>query len=426
PLGPTAGAGMGLVPATALGVGGMMGAGLYTLLGLAAQSAGTWLPLAFAVGAVAAVFSVYSYAKLGAVFPSRGGAAEFINEGFGRTTLAGGLNVFQYIAYLIAAALYAAGFSEYVSALIGDGFPEVAKRVVAVAVVAVFTLVNLIGAKVVGKSESVIIIVELFIIAAFVVTASWHAVPDRIASDPGSVVGVVTAAAILYVTYQGFGVVTNAAGSMDQPRRDLPRAMFGALAIVTAVYLVVSTLVVMVLPLTTIKADAGHVLADAGRVIMGSAGFVIIAIAALLATASAVNATLFAASNVSANVAKNQQISEFLGHTVWRDGTVALLVSGVTVAVLVVFFPLSVVGQMASLAFLVVYAAVSIGHLHIRNKTGAKAWPLIGAIAINSVLFVMLLVNSARTSAGSVIFMVVAFAGSFVFEAGYRRHRGLT
>lgn len=417
---------MGLVPATALGVGGMMGAGLYTLLGLAATSAGTLLPIAFALGALASVFSVYSYAKLGAAFPSRGGAAEFIIQGFGKTTLAGGLNVFQYIAYLIATALYAAGFSEYVSALVGPSFSDIAKRLVAVAVVLAFVLVNLVGAKLVGKSESLIIAVELVIILGFVVLGSLHissAGAQQLDGDSGGIVGVVTAAAILYVTYQGFGVVTNAAGSMAKPRRELPRAMFLALGIVVVVYLIVSSLVVLLLPIAQIEADAGHALADAGEAILGQAGFVIIASAALLATASAVNATLFASSSVSANVAANDEISRSLSRTVWRDGTVALFVSGGLVALLVVFFPLSIVGQMASLAFLLVYGAVSYGHLRIRDQTGAKAWPLVTAIVVNAILFVMLLVNAAKASPASAVFMAVALAGSFLFEAGFRRRR---
>lgn len=412
---------IGLMSATALGVGGMMGAGLYTLLGQAATTAGTALPAAFLLGAVAAVFSVYSYAKMGATYPSSGGAANFINVGFGRGTVAGGLNVFQYLAYLIATALYGAGFSEYVAALAGDGFPVWGKRLVAVGVVLLFVLINLIGAGLVTKAESGIIIAELAIIGAFVVLGALKAEPSRLTSEPGGIVGIVTAAAVLYVTYQGFGVITNAAGGMDKPSRELPRAMFLALGIVTLVYLAVSTLVVMLVPIKKLIADSGHALADAGEAVLGRPGFVIIAAAALLATASAVNATLFASSNVATDVARNAEISEALARTVWRNGTVALLVSGAVVALMVVAFPLSIVGQMASLGFLLLYGAVSVGHLRVRGATGARAWPLYAAIAINATLFVMLFVNAAKQSPASAVVMVVALGGSFVFEAVYRR-----
>lgn len=112
---------MGVIGAAAIGVGGMMGAGLYTLVGLAATSAGAWLPLSFLVGGVVAAFSVYSYSKLGMTYPSRGGAAQFLLECFGDGLVAGGVNVFQYLGWIIAMALYATGFAEYARVLFGIG-----------------------------------------------------------------------------------------------------------------------------------------------------------------------------------------------------------------------------------------------------------------------------------------------------------------
>jgi hypothetical protein len=103
--------------ATAIGVGGMMGAGLYTLLGLASTTAGVWLPVAFLVGGAVTIFSVYSYAKLGAKYPSRGGAAQFLIRCFGDGVIAGGLNVFQFLGWIIAMAL-CASFAGYIRALL--------------------------------------------------------------------------------------------------------------------------------------------------------------------------------------------------------------------------------------------------------------------------------------------------------------------
>src|SRR3981189_2759017 len=109
--------------ATAIGVGGMMGAGLYTLLGLASTTAGVWLPVAFLVGGAVTTFSVYSYAKLGAKYPSRGGAAQFLIRCFG-DVIAGGLNVFQFLGWIIAMALYCAGFGGYARALLPWHTPQ--------------------------------------------------------------------------------------------------------------------------------------------------------------------------------------------------------------------------------------------------------------------------------------------------------------
>jgi amino acid transporter len=414
------------VAATALGVGGMMGAGLYTLLGLAAHSTGVLLPLAFLVSGAAAALSVYSYSRLGATFPSSGGAAEFLVRSFGEGTVAGGLNVFQYIGYLIATSLYAAGFAEYVGALAGDTLPWWGKSAVGAGVVVVFAGINLVSPSLVGRAQTIIVAVESAILIGFVALGVFHADPSRLSSQgmPAGL-GVITGAALLYVTYQGFGVVANAAGRMKDPGRDLPRAMYAALAVVAAVYLVVSTLVVTLLPLPEIEAHAGHVLANAARSAAGHAGFVVVAVAAILATASAVNATIFAAASIGEDAARKGEISAVLARTAFGGKPLSLLISAAAVILLVVFFPLNAVGQMTSLAFLVIYGAVSFGHLRLRHQTGAKAWPLWAAVIINAALFFSLLADAVRTGpAMTWITLLAALVGSFVFEFWWRRSRG--
>ena len=413
-----------LVSAVALGIGGMVGAGLYSMLGLASEHAGTWIPVAFLVGAVAAAFSVYSYAKLGAVFPSAGGPANFTLQGYGHTLTAGGINVFQYIAYLIAAALYAISFTEYAGALVGDALPAWTARAIGVGVVIVLALVNLLGTSVVGRAESAAISLVVITLLAFVIGGSLTAEPSRILGSDGSVLGVTVAAGLLYVNFQGFGVVTTASGAMAKPQRELPQALFIALGVVTVIYLAVSTLVVMLVPLETIQADSGHVLADAGRVIAGTTGFVVVSISALLATAAAVNATIFAASNIAAHISEEHEVSAFLARVVLRKVPVALMFSAGVVSVLVVAFPLSVVGQMASLAFLLVYTAITVGHIRIRAKTGARLWILVGGVVINLALFTLLMADSLMSSPASALAMVAAILIAFGLEYAYRRHGG--
>lgn len=416
------------ISAAAMGVGGMMGAGLYTLLGLAAGSSGSLLPFAFLLAGFAAAFSVYSYSKLGSKYPSRGGAAQFLLEEFGQGVTSGGLNVFQYIAYLIATALYAAGFAEYAGVVLGDDLPGWAGKAIGAGVVIVFTAVNMVGTKLVGRAETLIIGIESAILVGFVALGAGKADFGQVlgGQHPNGAIGVLTAAALLYVTYQGFGVVTNTSGEMLHPNKQLPRAMFGALAIVAVVYLVVSTLVVSLLQVPVLERDAGHVLADAGDAVLGHTGFLIIAGAAILATASAVNATIFAASNIGYDVAENKQISTALTRTVWRSTPLSLFVSGLITVGFVVFFPLSAVGQMTSLAFLVVYGAVSYGHLRLRAHTGAAAWPLWAAVLLNAALFVALLIDAVRSgSPATWITLLAALVGSFVFEAVYRRREAV-
>lgn len=414
------------VAATAIGVGGMMGAGLFTLLGAGATSAGTALPLAFVVGAFVAVFSVYSYARLGAAFPSRGGAAEFLISSFGDGVLAGGLNVFQYVGWVIAMALYAAGFAEYARDLAPTVFPEWSERLIAIGLIALVVVVNAVGAALVGRAESGIVVLELVILAAFGVVGLTKADVAQLGDGGGSgPLGVVFAAGLLYVTFEGFGVVTNSAGSMRAPAKQLPRAMFTALGIVLVIYVVVSVVVVTTMSLASIEAASGHVLAEAGEVVFGRVGGVVIGVAALLATASAVNATMFGDANLAFQVARDGEAPATLERTVGAGATTGLLLTAGLTAAFVVVFPLEAVGAMASLAFLLVYASVSVGHLRIRSQTGARRAPLVAAVALNATLFCLLVGYTVREGqAASSATLVGVLALSFVVESVYRRRTG--
>jgi len=414
--------------ATAIGVGGMMGAGLYTLIGLASTTAGVWLPVAFLVGGAVSVFSVYSYAKLGARYPSRGGAAQFLIRCFGDGVIAGGLNVFQFLGWVIAMALYCAGFAGYIRALLPWETPEWSGKLIGIGLIVAVVFINMAGSKLVGRSELFVVTIELAILAVFAVFGLMKSDPGRFADNGDhNWLGILFAAGLLYVTYEGFGVVTNSADDMKNPAKELPRAMFVALGIVVVVYVVISAIVVMTMSLPALDTSQGHALSDAGAAVMGHVGFVIIGIAALLATASGVNATMFGDANLGFMVAKSGELPSDFTRGVWRGGNVGLLIAAALTALFVVFFPLSAVGSMASLAFLIVYGTVSAGHLRVYRETGAKRWLLVLAIALNLALFLLLLGYTIHTGPASTwITLLAVLALSFVFEVGYRKRTGRT
>lgn len=424
----TGGGSITVASATAIGVGGMMGAGLYTLIGLASTTAGVWLPVAFLVGGAVSVFSVYSYAKLGARYPSRGGAAQFLIRCFGDGVIAGGLNVFQFLGWVIAMALYCAGFAGYIRALLPWETPEWSGKLIGIGLIVAVVFINMVGSKLVGRSELLVVTIELAILALFAVFGLMKSDPGRFADNGDhNWLGILFAAGLLYVTYEGFGVVTNSAEDMKNPAKELPRAMFVALGIVVVVYVVISAIVVMTMSLPALDASQGHVLSDAGAAVMGHVGFVIIGIAALLATASGVNATMFGDANLGFMVAKSGELPSDFTRGVWRGGSVGLLVAAALTALFVVFFPLSAVGSMASLAFLIVYGTVSAGHLRVYRETGAKRWLLVLAIALNLALFLLLLGYTIHTGPASTwITLLAVLALSFVFEVGYRKRTGRT
>ena len=404
----------------------MMGAGLFSLLGTASMHAGVHIPMAFLVGAIAASFSVYSYAKLGATYPSSGGAATFTVMCFGPGIISGGLNIFQYIAYLIAAALYAAGFSEYANTLMGNPFSPLEVKIIGAAIVVFCAGINLLGTSIVGRAETIAIGFVVIALLIFSAKGINYSSASIFHDSDWSINGIAIAAGILYINYQGFGVVNNSSNAMAQTQKELPTAMFSALILVTIAYLLVSTATELLLTPAQMIQFNGHVLADAAEIVSGKTGFVVIGASALLACAAALNATIFAAANIDADMASKMSISKTLGNTVLKTQMRALTISALIVIVLVCAFPLDVVGKMASLAFLLVYAAITAGHIKVRKQTGATLWPLWGAIIINLGLFITLFINVIETAPGSAIALISALVGSFALEVisiAYMRKR---
>ena len=172
---------IGLFSAMAIGIGGMVGAGIFSILGVVGEAAGTAMWVSFLVGGVVALMSTYSYAKLGARYPSAGGAVEFLVKGFGDGVLTGGINLYMWIGYVIALALYAQAFAGYSITFLHPYSSTWLSKGLAIGIVLIFTVINFIGAKTVGRSETFIVAVKLCILAIFAVAGLFFAQPEYLA-----------------------------------------------------------------------------------------------------------------------------------------------------------------------------------------------------------------------------------------------------
>jgi amino acid transporter len=416
---------IGLVAAMSIGVGGMIGAGIFSILGVVARISGSAMPLSFAIGGVVAGLAAYSYVALGKTFPSVGGAVTFLVRGYGEGVVSGSLNLFQYFSYIITIALYATGFAAYAAT-----FVHLPSKVWAVGVVLAFTGINFLGSRLMGGAESVIVIIKVAILVVFIVAAFMASTGKGVArlspvSWPGPL-AIFTGAGVLFVGYEGFGLITNAAANMAKPKRELPRAIYGSVAVVIVIYLLVASSVVTNVPLDVLKGLGNSALAVAAKPSLGQAGFKLITIAALLSTASAVNATLFGSTNIAYQIAKNGGLPPAFDRKLWGRDVEGLFITAGLVLVFVLIFPLSAVASMGSAGFLLVYSAVNIGHMRIRKQTGAKAWPVVASAVTCLSLFVVLFYNMIATAPTSAIALGGTLAGSFLFEIAYRRRTGRT
>jgi amino acid transporter len=360
---------IGMLAAVSIGIGGMVGAGIFSILGVVAHAAGNAMGLAFAIGGVVALLSTYSYARLGAVFPSAGGAVHFLVKGFGDGILAGGLNLFMWVGYIISLALYATAFGGYAATFVTATPSPLLLKSLAVASVVVLTLVNAFGAKLTGRSETLIVAIKVAILVLFAAVGMWFVKPANLAPALWpEAKSVLFGAGVLFIGYEGFGLVTNAAGDMRDPRKMLPRALYTSVILVIAIYLGVSQTVTGNLTNDQIERAKDYALADAARPFLGEFGFRL-----MFSTASAINATLFGSANVCYMIARDGELPKGLSRTEWKDATNGLILTAALVVLVTLFFDLSGIAMMGSAAFLLVYAAVNAGHLRVLDQTGASA-----------------------------------------------------
>jgi amino acid transporter len=418
-------AAIGMAAAVSIGVGGMVGAGIFSILGVVAHAAGNAMWLAFAIGGVVALLSTYSYAKLGATFPSAGGAVHFLVKSFGDGVLAGGLNLFMWAGYIISLALYATAFGGYAATFVTTTPSPVLLKSLAIAAVVVLALINALGAGLMGRWETVIVAVKLAILVLFAAVGLWFIRPGYLSPELWpETSSILFGAGVLFIGYEGFGLVTNAAADMRDPRRLLPRALYTSVLLVIALYLAVSLTVTGNLSDYEIERAKDYALAEAAKPFLGQFGFHLIAIAALFSTASAINATLFGAANVCYMIARDGGLPAGLSRTEWRGATGGLLLTAALVLAVMLSFDLSGIAMMGSAAFLLIYAAVNAGHLRVLKATGASAvlvWlSLLTCLAMLAVLCVYIQQEQPRALAA----LVLIAAASFAAEWAYRRWTG--
>jgi len=408
-----------------LGVGAMVGAGIFALLGEAGALAGSAVWISFLIGGLIAGLLGYAISKLSVTYPSRGGVVSYLHQAFGDSHLTGVASWLFYMAGLAVTTMVALSFGSYARTVVFDeDASEVWVKVFASLIILAMAIVNLVGADVVGKVQTVIVFILLAVFAVFVVATFTEIDFDRLAPStyPDSS-SIVAAVALTFFAYLGFAVIANTAESLPEPRRNVPRATFIALAIAGGLYVLISLGVYGTLSVEEVIASGDTALAEAAKPALGDAGFTMMAIAALLATASSVNANLFAAGGITANLAETRQFPSFFGGQFGSLGGRGSVISVAVVLVLANFFDISTIASVGSAIALAIFALVGIAALKLRNQIGANA--VIVAVGVLGALVVLALfcVDTARNEPRTFISMVVVAVLATTFDVLWRRRR---
>ncbi len=412
--------GLGTWETASIGIGGMVGGGIFAVLGLAVQLAGGATGLAFALGGVVAALTAYSYARLCVAFPSQGGTVAFLDRAFGAGFGTGGLNVLLWFSYIVMLALYAHAFGAYGASLMPmDG--DLARHALSTFVLLALTLLNLFGARAVGEAEGTIVAIKVAILLFFVGVGMAGVDAARIAPATWPPLGQVAAGGmVIFVAYEGFELIANSAEDVREPGRTLPRALYASVLFVTVLYVSIATVAVGRLAPAEIVAARDYALAEAARPFLGQAGFTLIAVAALLSTTSAINATLYGAARLSYGIARDGELPASLERKAWDEPLEGLFLTAASAVLLTNVVSLSTLSTLGSAGFLVVFAAVNGAGARLARETGARRWICaVGTLACLASL-VALAWHAATVSPRRLLLLAALLVLAFTVEGVWR------
>lgn len=409
----------------AIALGGMVGGGIFTILGISVAMVGAYTPIAILLGGLIAAMAAYSYVKLGVYYKDEGATYSFVKKTYPRSSFAASLIGWWVIfGYISTIALYAYTFSSY--AISGFSFAdnEWVRKAVAGLVIAVFALVNVWSVKGMGKLEDLMVyskLVILIVVSAVLAGAGETSLPELIRSeDPIRPVDILIIAAITFVAYEGFQLVINAVNEMENPGKNIPRAIYSALAIAVMLYVVIAIGALMAIPTEDLIENQEYALAAGAEDILGPLGSGLVVLGALLATSSAISGTLFGASRQMAVVAGDGYLPAVFAKRRHGIPVFAILAMSGLAFCLVLAGSLRVILEFGSVTFLLVSFLMAYANFSIRKKTNSSMVITAAALVGLATGTVLILYYEAVTQPEQLVFIGVLYAlltfGSWAFS----------
>jgi amino acid transporter/nucleotide-binding universal stress UspA family protein len=391
PLPVTLSRSLGLFTITMIGVGGMIGAGIFVLTGIAAGVAGPALVLAFLLNGIVALLTAMAYAELGSAFPEAGGGYLWVKEGLGgpHGFLAGWMSWF---AHAVAGSLYALAFGRFAAELWTlTGLPTLGLTVqqfalvLTVLVLAAFTAINYRGASETGTIGNVVTVTKIAILGLFVLfgllamarSEAWHA---RFTTGflPNGMSGVLVAMGLTFIAFEGYEIIAQSGEEALNPRRNIPRAVFLAIGIAVTIYILVSiTAIGATVPPAGLavwqylgQQKEVAIVEVARQTFPLEMGAVVLLFSGLVSTMSALNATTYSSSRVSFAMGRDHNLPAAFAriHSFRHTPHVAVLVSGGLMLVMALALPIEDVAAAADIMFLLLFLQVNVAVMTLRRK----------------------------------------------------------
>ncbi len=377
---------LGLGELIAIALGGMVGGGIFAILGISVEHIGNATPIAFLAGGLLALFSAYSYVILALLYKDEGATYSFFKKTFPNSNFAssaiGWLVVFGYISTL---ALYAFTFATYLCSVLPFENSIWLNKAVAGGIIFIFALINIVSVKGMGKLEDWMVytklVLLLFISGLLAGKGSIENFTPLFDSN-SSVLNILTISALTFVAFEGFQLVIHAYEEMDSPQKNIPRAIYGSIAIATVLYIILAIGALATIPKELIIQDKEYALAAGAQNILGNFGLFIVIFGALLATSSAISGTLFGASRLIAVIAKDGFLPKKLSKRVKvHIPKNAIITMSLFSFCLILSGGLQIILEFGSITFIIVSFLMAFSNYKMRNETKTHLFPAIIAMA---------------------------------------------
>jgi basic amino acid/polyamine antiporter, APA family len=373
----------GLFDAFNIGIGAIIGAGIFVVTGIGASLAGPALLLSLLISAGIAAFTALSFAELSIRIPKEGGGYEFAHELI--SPFAGFITGWLWlISNVVVGAVVSLGFAHYFAL-----FFQIPVHITAVIACVMITTINYLGAKDLEIVNNFLVVFKLFILISFIVFGIQAVNGENITSSflPHGSIGVLQGAAFMFFAFAGFARITVIGEEVQDPKKTIPRAIILALVVSTIIYLLVSYTAIGLVGYQGL-ADSGSPLADAAQQ-EGNAMMLLITLGALAATFSVLLTTLLGTSRVSFAMARNHDLPQFFAkiHPQRNVPSVAILIFGTVMTLFAAFTDLTSAVAISNFVSLFYYAIANYAALKIQNPSYPRIVPVIGLFSCILLLF---------------------------------------
>lgn len=380
---------LGLTELIAIALGGMVGGGIFTVLGISVSMIGQLTPIAIILGGIIAALAAYSYVKLGVYYKDEGATYSFYKRTYpGSKFSASIIGWFITFGYISTLALYAYTFSSYAISSTDFANNIWARKAIAIGVIGIFTGVNIWSVNGMGKIEDIMVYTKLVIltIISFILIKNGDTdiatFLQNMAIDAGesSFISIMIVASLTFVAYEGFQLVINAVNEMTKPEKNIPRAIYTAIILAILIYVVISLGALVAIPEQDIINNKEYALASGAGNAIGTIGINMVIIGAILATSSAISGTVFGSSRQISVIAKDGYFPKWLSYRKSNIPRNAVIAMAIMASVLILIGGLELILEFGSITFLLVSLLMAVANYKIRAKTNSS--PLLAILSM--------------------------------------------